>query len=73
MNWNQNWFVVDDARIKDGLSAYFEYDGAAASADKSGSGIKPVCEGENEEFNDYGECVEIQTFPNINDLLAQFE
>ena len=55
------------------MSAFFEYDGAAASADKSGSGIKPVCEGENEELDDYGECVEIQTFPNINDLIAQFQ
>ena len=68
----QNWFVIDDASIKDGLNAFFDYD-RASSEDKTGSGIHPVCEGENEELNDYGECVEIQTFPNINDLIAQFQ
>ena len=54
------------------MNAFFDYD-RASSEDKSGSGIHPVCEGENEELNDYGECVEIQTFPNINDLIAQFQ
>ena len=62
-------FTTGDASAKDDLNAFFELVGG----DQSESGIARVCEGENEELNAYGECVEIQTFQNIDDLLASFQ
>ena len=62
-------FTTGDASAKDDLNAFFELVGG----DQNESGISRVCEGENEELNAYGECVEIQTFQNIDDLLASFQ